>query len=304
MIYSEWKSNASGARKVTITVLFHKLFFAMPPGRWLLRMVQGILVGSGAILPGISGGVLCVLFGIYQPMMSFFAHPIGNFMRVFPQLFPAGIGWMIGFFAFAKLVNVLFAANAAVAIWLFIGLIAGSFPSLWREAGKRGHGRGGWTSLAISAVVMLLFFNVLERGTTFHIQPNLLWFVFCGVLWGLSVVVPGMSSSSTLIFLGLFEPMTAGIAAFDMGVVLPIFVGAFATVVLLSRLVNYIFANYYRLAFHVVVGFVLASTVAIIPTQYGGPAAFAACAVCCIMGFAVAWTLEGRRKPRREGTMG
>ncbi|MGO5113813.1 DUF368 domain-containing protein [Candidatus Avoscillospira sp. LCP25S3_F1] len=267
-------------------------------------MVQGILVGSGAILPGISGGVLCVLFGIYQPMMSFFAHPIGNFMRVFPQLFPAGIGWMIGFFAFAKLVNVLFAANAAVAIWLFIGLIAGSFPSLWREAGKRGHGRGGWTSLAVSAVVMLLFFNILERGTTFHIQPNLLWFTFCGVLWGLSVVVPGMSSSSTLIFLGLFEPMTAGIAAFDMGVVLPIFVGALATVVLLSRLVNYIFANYYRLAFHVVVGFVVASTVAIIPTKYGDPAVIAACAVCSIMGFAVAWTLEGRRKPRQEGTVG
>ena len=55
-------------------------------------MVQGILVGSGAILPGISGGVLCVLFGIYQPMMSFFAHPIGIVMRVFPQLCPAGIG--------------------------------------------------------------------------------------------------------------------------------------------------------------------------------------------------------------------
>lgn len=65
-------------------------------------MVQGIFVGSGAILPGISGGVLCVLFGIYQPMMSFFAHPIQNFMAVMPQLFPAGIGWSTGFFCFCK----------------------------------------------------------------------------------------------------------------------------------------------------------------------------------------------------------
>ena len=273
----------------------------MPPGKWLLRMVQGILVGSGAILPGISGGVLCVLFGIYQPMMSFFAHPIGNFMRVFPQLFPAGIGWIVGFFAFAKLVNVLFAANAAVAIWLFIGLIAGSFPALWREAGQRGHGRGGWSAMAVSFVAMLLFFALIERGATFHIQPNLLWYGFCGILWGLSVVVPGMSSSSTLIFLGLFEPMTAGIAAFHMEVVLPIFAGALATVVLLSRLVNYIFAHWYRLAFHVVVGFVLASTVAIVPTSYGSGAVIAACAVCAAVGFAVAWTLEGRRRrPKGE----
>ena len=158
--------------------------------------------------------------------------------------------------------------------------------------------------MAASFGLMTALFVTIGTVSSLHIEPNVFWFGFCGVLWGLSLVIPGMSSSSTLIFLGLFEPMTAGIAAFDMGVVLPIFVGAFATVVLLSRLVNYIFANYYRLAFHVVVGFVLASTVAIIPTQYGSAAAIAACAVCCIMGFAVAWTLEGRRKPRREGTMG
>lgn len=44
-----------------------ELLFAMSPKRWLLRVIQGILVGSGAILPGISGGVLCVSFGLYQP---------------------------------------------------------------------------------------------------------------------------------------------------------------------------------------------------------------------------------------------
>ena len=74
-----------------------ELLFAMSPKRWLLRVIQGILVGSGAILPGISGGVLCVSFGLYQPMMALFAHPFRNFKTAFPQLFPAGIGWILGF---------------------------------------------------------------------------------------------------------------------------------------------------------------------------------------------------------------
>ena len=47
---------------------------AQPPRdtiwKWLYRMLQGAIIGTGAILPGISGGVLCVMFGIYRPIMS------------------------------------------------------------------------------------------------------------------------------------------------------------------------------------------------------------------------------------------
>ena len=44
-------------------------------GRFLLLLSQGVIMGIGAVLPGISGGVLCVIFGIYQPMMETLAHP-------------------------------------------------------------------------------------------------------------------------------------------------------------------------------------------------------------------------------------
>ena len=45
----------------------------------VLLFFQGVLIGTGAILPGISGGVLCVAFGIYEPMMAFLSHPISSF---------------------------------------------------------------------------------------------------------------------------------------------------------------------------------------------------------------------------------
>lgn len=266
----------------------------MSPRRWLLRLVQGILVGSGAILPGISGGVLCVLFGIYQPMMAFFAHPFRNFRNVFPQLFPAGVGWILGFFAFAKLITLFFSTDSNLAIWLFLGLIAGSFPSLYHQAGLQGHGWQGWSSLAASFAVMTFLFWYLGHAAALHITPNPLWFCLCGVLWGLSLVIPGMSSSSTLIFLGLFEPMTAGIAAVEPGVVLPIFVGAALTVVLVSRLVNSLFESHYRLAFHLVLGFVLASTAVIVPLSYETPAQLLLCLLCGAVGFTAAWFLNRR----------
>ena len=116
----------------------------MGPGLWLLRVLHGALIGAGAILPGISGGVLCVMFGIYRPMMALLAHPFRTF-RIYYRLFiPVILGWAVGFFALAGAVNLLMEASDAVAVSLFIGLIAGMVPSLYRDAGKYGHGRTGW----------------------------------------------------------------------------------------------------------------------------------------------------------------
>ena len=68
----------------------------MGVGLWLLRVIHGALIGAGAILPGISGGVLCVLFGIYRPMMALLAHPIKTF-RIYYKLFiPVLLGWAVG----------------------------------------------------------------------------------------------------------------------------------------------------------------------------------------------------------------
>ncbi len=277
-----------------------ELLFAMSPKRWLLRVIQGILVGSGAILPGISGGVLCVSFGLYQPMMALFAHPFRNFKTAFPQLFPAGIGWILGFFAFARLITLFFSADSNLATWLFIGLIAGTFPGLYRQAGLQGRSGSGWAAMAASFLLMTGLFFVLNHFAALQIQPNLFWFGFCGVLWGLSLVIPGMTSSSTLIFLGLFEPMTAGIASFDPAVVLPMFLGVFLTVILMSRLVNRMFDRHYCAAFHMVLGFVLASTAAIIPVSYSSAADAFLCLLCGLAGFAASWWVDQRERRGRE----
>ena len=60
-------------------------------GLWILRAIQGALIGVGAILPGVSGGVLCVLFGIYRPMMELFSHPAGAIKKYWRLLLPVGI---------------------------------------------------------------------------------------------------------------------------------------------------------------------------------------------------------------------
>ena len=69
----------------------------------ILRVLQGILIGVGAVLPGISGGVLCVVFGIYKPVMELLGSPFKRFKTHVPMLLPVIIGGVVGFLGVAKI---------------------------------------------------------------------------------------------------------------------------------------------------------------------------------------------------------
>ena len=112
----------------------------------------------------------------------------------------------------------------------------GTLPALLREAGQQSRGKGAWIALAVATVLTgawMFSMNSLE-GASSQVTPNVLWWLLCGVLWGMGLIVPGMSPSSIFIFLGLYQPMTAGIAALDINVILPLIVGLVATVALLA----------------------------------------------------------------------
>jgi putative membrane protein len=266
----------------------------MTPLQWILRVAQGALIGGGAILPGISGGVLCVTFGIYQPMMALLAHPFKSFGKYYRLFIPVIIGMAIGFWGLASAVRILLEASSAIAISLFVGLIAGNLPALFRDAGRKGTSGSSWTGFSISLFAVYGFLAYLSNGTMQQIDPagNVFWFFFCGAVWGLSIIIPGLSSSSILLFMGLYEPMSAGISALDMGVVLPLFTGLACTALLLARLVNRLFERHYTLAYHTILGIVIASTLLIVPNKFTGLADAALCVACFAAGYAVAYFMD------------
>jgi len=260
---------------------------------FLFRIIQGALIGGGAILPGISGGVLSVVFGVYQPMMHTLSEPKSGFRQYWRLFLPILIGWLLGFWAFALAIDVLFAKSELIATWLFIGLILGTFPSLIKEGRKNGRNKKAelWPFL-ISFSVMLAFLLFLRVSFTITVDPSGWWFFLCGVLWGLSLIVPGMTSSSILMNIGLFEPMVSGVRGMDMGVILPMIAGIVTVALLLARVVDWCFRRHYIAAFHAIIGVVLASTLSIIPTVYESIGQVLLCAVSAGAGFLAALGME------------
>ena len=253
--------------------------------RWLRDLLCGVLIGAGAILPGVSGGVLAVVFDIYRPFMEVLTHPREAIPKYWRWFLPIGLGCAIGFLGFAKGIAAAIDVSSTVTTWLFIGLIVGTDPSLFREAGKEGRSIGSWVSMAVCAGA--IFFSLFYVGKVIcvTVEPNFWWYNFCGM----SLVIPGLTSSSVMMALGLYQPMLEGLARLDFLVLSACLPGMVLTILLLARLVSWFFRKHYSIAFHGIFGIVLASTLVIIPTSYVGAWEIVLSAVCCIGGFLLAY---------------
>lgn len=260
--------------------------------KFIARILQGALIGLGAVLPGISGGVLAVIFGIYKPIMELLSNPYKNFRTHVPKLIPVLLGCAIGFLGVANILSFFLNRYPDQSVCLFIGLIGGMLPSLFREAGEQGRSGGSWISLFLCMGAVFALLIGLE-ATSVQVVPNFFWYLFCGFCLALSIIAPGMSFSTLLMPLGLYTPFVDGIGHFDMNILIPSGIGAVATVILLAKAVNALFDHFYSFAFHGIIGIVIAATVMIIPFKsFTAPGSAIVNVICIAAGVVAALALD------------
>lgn len=236
---------------------------------WLLRFVKGMFIGSGFILPGVSGGALAAIFGIYERIISFLAHITKDFKENVRFFLPIGLGGVTGVFLLSFGVSFLLGTYEVMIMWFFVGCIVGTVPALWKEAGREGRSHRDIMILIGSFVAGYLF---LWQGSSLfsEVQQNFWTWLIAGGLIGLGMIVPGLSPSNFLIYMGMYKAMSDGINELNFSVIVPIGIGGIVTVLGLSKMMDYIFSKAYAQLFHFILGIVFASTVMIIPTDYAG----------------------------------
>ena len=257
---------------------------------WIIRFLKGILVGIGFITPGLSGGVLAVVFRIYEPMMRFLGNLTHQFMKNALFFLPVGIGGVLGVVGFSAVVDFAFTNYAALFTWLFIGFIAGTFPSLLKTSGKQGRKWWHWLVRVLLSGSTVFLMRGLEAVRSVQLAQSFINWMLSGALIGLGVVVPGMSPSNFLIYLGLYQPMASGIRSLDLGVIVPLALGGVLCVLLLARLISWLFKKFYAFMYHFILGIVVGSTIAIIPEGVSGWT-IALCALLCLAGAAASFAL-------------
>lgn len=258
---------------------------------WIARLLKGLLAGVGAITPGLSGGVLLVVFGIYEPLVRWLADIRSKFVQHLSYFLPVGIGGVIGVIAFSAVIDFAFENHAAQFTWLFIGFIAGTIPSLLKTAGKEGRRNWHWVLLVVIAIGTFFLMRWMETIREVEVQPSFFAWILSGALTGLGLVIPGLSPSNFLLYLGLYQPMASGIKNLQMGVILPIMLGVVLVIFIFAKLVNWLFKKHYAIMYHLIIGVVIGSTAAIIPSGVSGWGKIAVCALLFLLAAAASYAL-------------
>jgi len=238
---------------------------------WIFRFVKGMFIGTGAILPGVSGGALAAVFGVYERIIAFLADIRKDFLKNVLFFIPVALGAVFGMFVLSYPLHYFLETAEIQVLWCFIGCIAGTIPALYREAGKEGRKPRHLVLTAITAVVGFVVLWSARKYLNVDMPQNFGTWIMAGVIFALGMIVPGLSPSNFLMYFHLYEPMTEGISNLDIKVILPLVIGAVICVLLFAKLMSLILKKAYAAVFHFILGIVIASTAIIVPVDYRDP---------------------------------
>jgi len=235
---------------------------------YLVYFLKGLGMGIANIIPGVSGGTIALITGIFERMIN----ALKSFDLVAIQLFFAGkwksfarrvdLYFLLAVFSGAVLAIVLLAKIFAflfdqypVYIWsFFFGLILASVYFVGKTVER-------WRLTVylffLLGTIMALMFTFLTPAT----ENNNFWYlILCGVVAVCSMILPGLSGSFVLILMGNYQLVAIdAINNRDLSVLFPVFIGAVFGLISFSHLLSWVFKNFRDQTIAALTGFILGS---------------------------------------------
>ena len=211
--------------------------------------LQGILIGAGAILPGISSGVLCVIFGIYENLLNCVLNFFKNIKENFKYLF------------FAYPIQIKF---------IFIGLILGSIPALIKTCTSKVKFKPSYLIFTFIALLFGIFLVIFEKNfSRFNvIDYNFLFLVVAGFIMAAGIIIPGVSNTLILMLLGIYEYYLDAVSIIYLPFLFPLVIGIILGSIFFMKLTQFLLDRFYPQTFFTIIGFTLGSVFILYPRSY------------------------------------
>jgi len=266
---------------------------------FIFNFIKGIFIGIGAIAPGVSGGSLAVIFGLYERITDFIANVFKDFKNNVIFFLPIGLGACVGVLGFSRVLEYLFANYNAEVKYLFIGLIVGTLPMVFKQANQKGF-KSMYLLILVLSLIFTILITILDNNTSIIDinrggNQNLLAFVVYGAILGFGTIVPGISASFILMYLGAYEIILRGIADINLRILIPTGIGFVLSIVLFAKLINWLFKKAYGYTYYTVLGFVVGSIIPVFP-GFAFSLKYLICVVLMIIGFYISFSLSKIQK--------
>lgn len=236
------------------------------------NFIKGIFIGAGAILPGISSGVICIVLGLYEKLINSILSFFKDIKSNFKFLFPICSGAIIGIILFSSIISYCLNIIPCQTNSLFIGLLLGSIYILAQN--NLNSNKSDNSSKYISFFLCFLLgigLIYLENITNFSTEytPNEFSFSFLilsGLFMSIGIVVPGVSSTVILMILGVYSTYLSAISMVNMNVLFPMIIGILIGSIIFMKIIKILLNKFHTQTIFGIIGFSLGSVLILYPT--------------------------------------
>lgn len=257
------------------------------------NIVRGIIMGVTDLIPGISGGTIAMVLGIYHELIASINGILTrNWRRHVLFIAPILLGIGVALLTFSRLIEWLISNHSYPLFFFFNGLILGIVPFLLRTANYKTTFKGQHYVLLAVAAALVIATGIFRENDMQTIWTSLsmtqyLYLFIAGWLASTAMILPGISGSFIFLLLGVYPTVINGISSFNVSILIVVALGIGLGLILTSKLIQFLFSKFQALTYAAMIGLVIGSLIVTFP----GIPLSVGYSVLCIAMFALGATI-------------
>lgn len=233
----------------------------------LITFLRGAFVGGTMTVPGVSGGTMAIIIGVYEKLLYSINNIRRNPKESIKFLIGFSAGGIVGFLLLARLVTSLIDNNTTGAFmrFLFSGIVLGGIPLLVKKSGMKKITLGNVSFMLLGATVVIAL-SLLPEGSFLsdNFLMNIILRFIGGVIVAIALILPGISATHMLYVLGLYSEVLELVYSFKFLELIPLAAGGIIGILLTAKGIEKLIEKYTLSIYMVIIGFVAGSLVSLL----------------------------------------
>lgn len=265
----------------------------------ILNLIAGLVFGLANVIPGVSGGTMAVVFGVYEKLIGLIANLKENLKKEIPFVCVFGVGAVVGILGFGNVMDWVLANFPVLANAFFIGVILGSIPMLFKLTfkGEEKYWTYNWKNIIPCLITFAVMIPMALAGDGEEakaaaeaaaaggsVVADMIKSLLGGVVAASCMIIPGISGSFVMLLLGMYGTIISAVANLNLLVLAPFGIGALLGLFCCAKLIKWLLNRFAMPTYSAILGFVFGSILCIFPgwaaMLHIGPI------IACIVGLA------------------
>lgn len=267
---------------------------------------QGFIIGIGKVIPGVSGAMFAMMFGVYEKALNIISNLKKELVKNLKFIVLLGLSILLAIIFGSNVIKYCLDKYYIETMFLFVGMMASGIKPLFKNIDKNKVSKKSLL-IAFSVCLFLLLLDFVDVGkTTDNLDRNFLTVIMLfisGFLDALGTVVPGVCGTALLMILGYYNIVINSLSDLlnlsniwnNLFVLIPFCLGMIVGILLISKVINYLFKNYKTETYITIIGFAIVSTIILFIKAISSPHNIFRLLISillCIIGFFISKCLE------------